>query len=294
MSGFIPVAADRRLVLSALAMLLVVSGPAQACRCRELALPDYFARADRVAEARIVAVAEATRVDGTEIRRFTLALLQQFKGETFEQVLSYASTASCGVVGQAGDQLWVFAIQQAASSGADLWIDSCGGTRRAETGFPGIAAAQTAHALRLLAARASVLEPDSIDSNGAQGIDGAAAANVSALSARLRSVHRDQIEAPWKDALQRAAVLAPNGRGRAAVLVPDPVARPPHRTHILIDHQSSEVLALVVHGSWSAEALQWINDNWLYVRLRRADGHAAGWIIDAEQGRILWQGSADD
>lgn len=117
-----------RVSITAFIVALSMAGPADACRCMQRNLAEYFADADTVAVGRLVAADE----DGDERRlRFELPG-PAYKGAASLaagsklSVLTAKSTASCGIQPQVSAIYFVFARQ---TDDGQLRVDSCSGTR---------------------------------------------------------------------------------------------------------------------------------------------------------------------
>jgi len=138
-------------------MMLLAVGPAEACRCRQQGVIEYFVAADVVAEARVAEVADVSLDGEMQVRRYRVDTLQVFKGRSVEIIHSYASSATCGVDFVPGQRLWLFADDGPAAPGASgtvLWMNSCNGTRPASEGFIDTEAEQVADTMAWLARRA--------------------------------------------------------------------------------------------------------------------------------------------
>jgi hypothetical protein len=118
--------------LAAAVALLLAAPAADACRCAQRSLDDYFA------EAEIVLVGEVTRVeeraiDGVEVHvvevkpRFRQG--RPFKGSADGVTLATpVGSARCGVAVEVGETYLIFAARTAPDDTL-AWFDSCGGSR---------------------------------------------------------------------------------------------------------------------------------------------------------------------
>ncbi|HMB53929.1 MAG TPA: hypothetical protein VKU40_11470, partial [Thermoanaerobaculia bacterium] len=120
------------LALAAAVVTLLGAPAAEACRCAQRSLDDYFAAAEIVLVGEVTWV-EARAIDGVETRvvevepRFRQG--QPFKGGLVGVALATPTgSARCGVAVEAGETYLIFASRAAPGDGI-AWFDSCGGSR---------------------------------------------------------------------------------------------------------------------------------------------------------------------
>lgn len=263
--------------LAGFALLLIASTPAEACRCRQLGIIEYFTAAELVAEARVVDVSD-TRLDGgIETRRYRVETIQVFKGQPVAQIHSYASSATCGVDFAPGQRLWLFADDgpgTEATSGTALWMNTCNGTRPASAGFIDAEASQVADTLTWLARRAGATAEEQKPRNRP--------------STELRRISRHRIDAHARLALQRDAVVSPDGVSRAVVIGPTPNQRPPYVLRLVVENANLDVLELQVHGRWQLKSLVWISDKLLLVVVSDSDAVTREWVLDTREAKLIY------
>jgi len=268
MSGFTHVVAKRRHCGPALALLLLLAAdPTQACRCRELSLAEYFDGAERVAEARVVRVIALE--DELDTRRYRVEIIRRFKGPVFDEVLSLASSAGCGIGFSPNQRVWLFAEQGSEPRlGATpaLWTTTCNGTRPATAGFTGIEAARVGGALAALS--------DHLDATSVKRD------RDSEPRPAIRNLQRDQIDHSDRLALQRQATVAPNDAARAVVI------GPPSRLRVLIDRETPEMLEFRPPGRWQPRTLEWLNDKLLAIGGTEPGSGARFWVLDIRNSVI--------
>jgi len=273
MSGFIRVGAERLGQLIGFALAILVADPAAACRCRELPLDDYLANAQRVAEARVTAVSDHQFDGEIHTRRYRVEIVRLFKGGPFTEIYSYASSATCGVNFASGERLWLFADEAPDNSGPMLWMNSCNGTRPASAGFVGVSADKVG---KVLASRG-----DETDNETAAPSD---------LSPHIRAIDPMRLDAQARLAVQRDAIVSADGTSRAAVIEPNSRSRPPHELRLLVEYNFSKLLEFRLHGLWSLEALEWINDKLVFFAATAPDGTLDEWVLDIESASVVFHG----
>ncbi len=266
--------------LAGFALLLIASTPAEACRCRQLGIIEYFTAAELVAEARVVDVSD-TRLDGgIETRRYRVETIQVFKGQPVAQIHSHASSATCGVDFTPGQLLWLFAQSgpgTGAASGTALWMNTCSGARPGSAGFIDAEASQVADTLTELARRAGATADEQTPRN-----------RPSTELRFLRRISRDRIDAHARLALQRDAVVSPDGVSRAVVIGPTPNPRPPHFLRLVVENANLDVLEFQVYGRWQLESLAWISDKLLLVVVAGPDAVTGEWVLDTREAELIY------
>jgi hypothetical protein len=114
--------------------LCVVAAPADACRCVQRSLADYFDAAREVVTARLVAVKENAAYPGRLALQFEV-VAPAWKSPRALAVgaqITYStasSSATCGLSPEAGAVYVLFAYPSAATSAAELRVDTCSGSR---------------------------------------------------------------------------------------------------------------------------------------------------------------------
>ena len=255
-----------------MALLLIVSSSAEACRCRERTLADYFAAADRVAEVRVIEVVEFEMDGGSPALRYRVDTIRSYKGQPFSAFHSAASSASCGVGVATGQRIWLFASadEGAPPDAAHVpWADTCNGTRSALAGFVDIDAEVASAALHDLPER---LDPTAALPQ-ATGWD----------SPELRQLPREQIDAAAREVLQQQSLRSPDGAARAVLIEPNLTARPPYSLRVLVDLAVPNLIEFRLHGQWQAQSLMWINDKLLYVAVSGPDAAVHEWVLDVDR-----------
>src|SRR6056297_122009 len=151
----------RRIFL--LLCLSIVSAPADACRCAQRSLAEYFEGATEVMTARLIGARENDADPAWLDLRFevvapawkssrTLAVGTQINYSTA------SSSASCGLSPEAGAVYVLFAYSSAETPEAELYVDTCSGSRvllptdgRAPEGFQDVPARLVPQQLNALA-----------------------------------------------------------------------------------------------------------------------------------------------
>ncbi len=112
------------LILGSLLGLFSTIQPADACRCAQRSLGEYFQAADEVMVARL----DSTTVRGDRrIFHFESPLATMKNAETSLPYVSYLSSAACAVAAEPGAVYVVFAEHDTNAEVA--WLSSCNGSR---------------------------------------------------------------------------------------------------------------------------------------------------------------------
>ncbi|NGX16377.1 hypothetical protein [Wenzhouxiangella sp. XN24] len=207
----------RRIFL--LLCLSIVSAPADACRCAQRSLADYFDGATEVTTARLIAARQNDADPARLELRFEIVAPAWKSSRTLAvgTQINYStasSSAACGLSPESGAIYVLFAYSSAETPEAELHVDTCSGSRvllpadgRAPEGFKDVPARFVSQQLNALAGLAvlgevAAAQPDPTDP------DNTTLVGLLDVSGFSHAGHARLLESPARDA---PIILQPEG-----------------------------------------------------------------------------------
>lgn len=270
-------------------LLAAVSWPARAdaCRCAQQSLGEYYRNADIVFLAEIVSVVTgASEEDVPEFRSARPRIVEAFKGTNgIEYVRTATSTAACGIDIKSGGRYWIFAQRRVGEPAA--WIDSCNGSRSAGADFTDVDASQVASRLRALAATETAAP---VPFTNPACWDAPRRYHTGAPPAEMaQKITLERTDRKRRDV---SAVTSPNGAYAFEVENPTSIQRPPRVATVTVDVERDHRLALRLHGVAEAVQPEWINEKLVFVRAAWSPSAFVDLILDVEAEELIYSEAA--